>query len=116
MIWAVARPKAQPDLADSRVGVLGREVPTLGTGAHQFVLVTRDPLIGDLRPIAGDATAPVLPTYRGTRRREVAGMAHIIVRIIELLVCIGLAAATTAIFVVAVITIVHGLRTAGRQR
>jgi len=37
-------------------------------------------------------------------------MAHIVVRIIELLVCIGLAAATTAIFVVAVITVVHGLR------
>jgi hypothetical protein len=34
----------------------------------------------------------------------------------ELLVCIGLAAATTAIFVVAVITVVHGLRMAGRQR
>jgi len=43
-------------------------------------------------------------------------MAHIVVRIIELLVCIGLAAATTAIFVVAVITVAHGLRMAGRQR
>ena len=43
-------------------------------------------------------------------------MAHIIVRIIELLVCIGLAAATTAVFVVAVITIVHGLHSAGRPR
>jgi hypothetical protein len=43
-------------------------------------------------------------------------MAHIFVRTIELLVCIGLAAATTAIFVVAVITVVHGLRMAGRQR
>ena len=43
-------------------------------------------------------------------------MAHIIVRIIELLVCIGLAAATTAIFGVALITVVHGLRTAGRHR
>jgi len=38
------------------------------------------------------------------------------VRIIELLVCIGLAAVTTAIFVVAVITVVPGLRMAGRQR
>ena len=43
-------------------------------------------------------------------------MAHIVVRIIELLVCIGLGAATTAIFVVALITVVHCLRTAGRQR
>jgi len=31
-------------------------------------------------------------------------------------VCIGLAAATTAIFVVAVITIVHGLHSVGRPR
>jgi hypothetical protein len=43
-------------------------------------------------------------------------MAHIIVRIIELLVANVLAAATTAIFVVAAIIIVHGLRSAGRQR
>jgi len=43
-------------------------------------------------------------------------MAHIVVRIIELLVCIGLAAATTAIFAVAVISTVHGLHSAGRQR
>jgi hypothetical protein len=43
-------------------------------------------------------------------------MAHIVVRIIELLVANVLAAATTAIVVVAVITIVHGLRSAGRQR
>ena len=43
-------------------------------------------------------------------------MAHIVVRIIEMLVCIGLAAATTAIFAIAVISIVHGLRSAGRLR
>lgn len=43
-------------------------------------------------------------------------MAHIVVRIIELLVAIGLAAATTAIFVVALIAIVHGLHSAGRPR
>ncbi len=43
-------------------------------------------------------------------------MLHIVVRIIELLICIGLAAATTAIFVLAVITVVHSLHSAGRQR
>lgn len=43
-------------------------------------------------------------------------MAHIVVRIIELLICIGLAAATTAVFVLAVIAVVHGLHTAGRPR
>ena len=42
-------------------------------------------------------------------------MAHVIVRIIEMLVCVGLAAAVTAIFAAAVIAIVHGLHTAGRQ-
>jgi hypothetical protein len=41
-------------------------------------------------------------------------MAHIVVRIIELLVCNVLAAATTAIVVVAVISVVHGLRSVGR--
>jgi hypothetical protein len=43
-------------------------------------------------------------------------MAHDVVRIIELLVANGLAAAVTAVFVLAVISVVHGLRTAGRQR
>ena len=43
-------------------------------------------------------------------------MAHIIVRGIELLICIGLAAATTAVFALIVISIVHGLHSAGRQR
>jgi hypothetical protein len=43
-------------------------------------------------------------------------MAHIVVRIIELLICIGLAAAVTAIFAIAVISVVHGLHAAGRQR
>jgi hypothetical protein len=42
-------------------------------------------------------------------------MAHIIVQIIQMLVCIGLGAAVIAIFAVAVITIVHGLHSAGRQ-
>jgi hypothetical protein len=42
-------------------------------------------------------------------------MAHIIVQVIQMLVCIGLGAAVIAIFAVAVITIVHGLHTAGRQ-
>jgi hypothetical protein len=36
-------------------------------------------------------------------------MWHIIVQIIQMLVCIGLGAAVLAIFAVAVITIVHGL-------
>ena len=43
-------------------------------------------------------------------------MAHIVVRIIELLVCIGLATATIAVFAVALISIVHGLHSAGRPR
>lgn len=43
-------------------------------------------------------------------------MAHVVVRIIELLVCNALAAAVTVIFAVAVISAVHGLHTAGRQR
>jgi hypothetical protein len=41
-------------------------------------------------------------------------MAHDIVRIIELLICTGLAAAVTATFAIAVIAIVHGLHSAGR--
>jgi hypothetical protein len=41
-------------------------------------------------------------------------MAHVVVRIIELLIGIGLAAAVTAIFALAVIFIVHGLRAVGR--
>jgi hypothetical protein len=40
-------------------------------------------------------------------------MAHVVVRIIELLVGIGLAAAVTAMFVLAAIFIVHGLHSAG---
>jgi len=43
-------------------------------------------------------------------------MAHIVVRIIELAICIGLAAATIAIFAVAAITIVHGLHSVGRHQ
>jgi hypothetical protein len=42
-------------------------------------------------------------------------MAHVIVRIIEMLVAVGLAAAVTAMFALAVIFIVHGLHSAGRQ-
>ena len=41
-------------------------------------------------------------------------MAHDIVRIIELLICTGLAAAVTGMFAIALIAIVHGLRAAGR--
>lgn len=41
-------------------------------------------------------------------------MAHDIVRIIELVICTGLAAAVTAVFVIAAIAIVHGLRSVGR--
>ena len=40
---------------------------------------------------------------------------HTLVRIIELLICSGLAVAVTAIFVVALIAVVHGLHTVGRQ-
>ena len=43
-------------------------------------------------------------------------MAHVVVRIIELLVCNALAAAVTVIFVLAVISVVHGLHTVGRPR
>jgi hypothetical protein len=41
-------------------------------------------------------------------------MAHDIVRIIELLICTGLAAAVTGMFAIVVIAIVHGLRSVGR--
>ena len=43
-------------------------------------------------------------------------MAHDIVRIIELLLAIGLTTAVTAMFALAVICVVHGLHSAGRQR
>jgi hypothetical protein len=42
-------------------------------------------------------------------------MWHIVVQIIQMLVCIGLGAAVIAIFGVAVISIVHGLHSVGRQ-
>lgn len=42
-------------------------------------------------------------------------MAHIVVQIIQMMVCIGLGAAVIAIFAVAVISVVHGLHSAGRQ-
>ena len=42
-------------------------------------------------------------------------MAHVVVRIIELLLAIGLAAAVAAAFALVVISVVHGLHTAGRQ-
>jgi len=41
-------------------------------------------------------------------------MAHMIVQIIQMLVCIGLGAAVIAIFAVAVISVVHGLHSVGR--
>ena len=43
-------------------------------------------------------------------------MAHVVVRIIELLLAIGLAAAVAAAFALVVISVVHGLHTAGRRR
>ena len=43
-------------------------------------------------------------------------MAHVVVQIIQLLVAIGLTAAVTAMFALAVISVVHGLRSAGRPR
>jgi len=42
-------------------------------------------------------------------------MTHVVVRIIELLLAIGLTAAVTAMFALAVICAVHGLHSAGRQ-
>jgi hypothetical protein len=52
----------------------------------------------------------------GTRWRNGAGITHIVVQIIQLLVAIGLTAAVTAVFALAVISVVHGLRATGRQR
>jgi len=74
-----------------------------------------DSRTGRCGPVAGDAAS------RCHERIAAPGEGRwqawrIVVRIIELLVCIGLAAVTTAIFVVAVITVVPGLRMAGRQR
>lgn len=43
-------------------------------------------------------------------------MTHVVVRIIELVVITGLTAALTAMFALAVYSIVHGLRSVGRPR
>jgi len=43
-------------------------------------------------------------------------MAHVVVRIIELLLAIGLTAAVAAMFALVAISVVHGLHSAGRQR
>jgi hypothetical protein len=84
--------------------------------AVSFVLVTMAPQIGDLRPVAGSAASRYESSKDEARRREVAVMAHVVVRIIELLFANILAAAVTAVFVIAVITVVQGLRSAGRHQ
>jgi hypothetical protein len=43
-------------------------------------------------------------------------MAHTVVRIIELVIANAFAAAVTAMFLIVVYSVVHGLRTVGRQR
>jgi hypothetical protein len=43
-------------------------------------------------------------------------MTHVVVRIIELLLAIGLTAAVAAMFALAIISVVHGLHSAGRQQ
>jgi hypothetical protein len=43
-------------------------------------------------------------------------MAHVIVRIIELLLAIGMTTAVLATFVLALIIVVHGLHSVGRPR
>ena len=62
----------------------------------------------------GGSVAGRYASYKRLLGEGGAVMAHVIVRIIELLICTGLAAAVTAMFAIAVIAIVHGLRSAGR--
>ena len=42
-------------------------------------------------------------------------MAHVLVRIIELAIAIAMTTAVAAMFALAVFSVVHGLRAAGRQ-
>lgn len=65
--------------------------------------------------MAGSA-ASLYPCRKGRVRKEGGVMAHVIVRIIELVMLNALAATLTAMFVLAVITVVHGLHAAGRPR
>ena len=80
-----------------------------------FPLVTRGLRLGDLRPVAGSAVSRYHQEKAPLGGGKGAVMAHVVVRIIELLLAIGYATAVTAIFALAVISVVHGLHTAGRQ-
>ena len=81
-----------------------------------FAPVTRGLRSGDLRPVAGSAARRYHKTNNAVLAEgKGAVMAHVVVRIIELLLAIGLTAAVTAMFALAVICVVHGLHSAGRQ-
>jgi hypothetical protein len=81
-----------------------------------FALVTRGLRTRDFRPLAGGAASRYQEDNAALGEGKGAVMAHVVVRIIELLLAIGLTAAVAAMFALAVITIVHGLHTAGRRR
>lgn len=74
------------------------------------------PQIGDLRPVAGSAASRYHDKQGRDQAKGGAVMAHVVVRIIELLFANILAAAVTAVLVLAVITVVQGLRSAGRHQ
>src|SRR5215471_17223418 len=81
-----------------------------------FALVTRGLRSGDLRPVAGSAAGRYHEKQAALGEGKGAVMAHVVVRIIELLLAIGLTAAVTAMFALAMISVVHGLHSAGRHR
>ena len=87
------------------------------TSAHAHELRTGDqgPQIGDLWPVAGTAASRYHENNAVLAEGKGAVMTHVVVRIIELLLAIGLTAAVTAMFALAVICAVHGLHSAGRQ-
>jgi hypothetical protein len=62
----------------------------------------------------GGSAASRYASYQRLLGEGGAVMAHDIVRIIELVICTGLAAAVFGMFAIAVIAIVHGLHTVGR--
>jgi len=79
-------------------------------------LVTSSLRSGDLRPVAESAEGRYHEKQAALGEGKGAVMAHVVVRIIELLLAIGLTAAVTAMFALAMISVVHGLHSAGRHR
>ena len=87
------------------------------TSAHADELRTGDqgPQIGGPSACSWQCREPLSGNKTALGEGKEAVMAHDIVRIIELLLAIGLTTAVTAMFALAVICVVHGLHSAGRQ-